>query len=264
MEQVVEIQKSFKDITSIDFNCDLAQSFGVYKNESEFDLLDYASSVNISTGFHAGDPVAIKNALLKAKEKNVVIGAHIGFNDIQGFGARAISLSEEEIESIVIYQVGALMAFAKAYKLEVEHVRPHGAMYKMAGENFTFACAIAKAVKKCSQWLTYVGASGDITSKVGEFVKISVAKEIKLNRVYNADGSIDYNSEEIQDNDLLIRRIQGLIKSSQISNNIGGFSAIEAETIHFSCNSLEVIKRANEIITPIPVNYARVKNSGWV
>lgn len=267
--EITEVQKQAKEIKSVDFNCDLAQSFGVYTNESEFDLLDYVSSVNISTGFHAGDPIAIKNALLKAKEKNVVIGAHIGFNDIQGFGTRAINLSEEEIESIVIYQVGALMSFAKAYGLEIEHVRPHGAMYKMASENFTFACAIAKAVKKCSQWLTYVGASGDITTKVGEYVKLPIANEIKLNKIYNADGTIDYKSEEITDTDLLVRRIQGLVKSSQISNNINGFSVVEANTIHFSngkdkTNSLELIKRASEIITPKPVNYSRVESSGWV
>ena len=82
MQNVIER----KQIKNIDFNCDLAQSFGIYKNSKEYDLLDYASSVNISCGFHAGDPLAIKEALLSAKEKDVVIGAHIGYNDIQGFG----------------------------------------------------------------------------------------------------------------------------------------------------------------------------------
>ena len=270
MQEVLDNSNRFisesKGITSLDFNCDLAQSFGVYKNDKEFDLLDYVSSVNISAGFHAGDPIAIKNALLRAKDKNVVIGAHIGFNDIQGFGSRVMNLNEEEAETLVIYQVGALMSFAKAYNLEIEHVRPHGAMYRLASENFTFACAIAKAVKKCSQWLTYVGASGDIITKVGEFVQISIAKEIKLNKIYNIDGTIDYNSEEIKDADLSIRRLQGLIKSSQIGNNAGGFSVIEANTIHFSSdeNSLELIKRASELITPKPVNYSKVENSGWV
>lgn len=264
MQEVSEVQTQPKKITSIDFNCDLAQSFGIYKNDAEFDLLDYVSSVNISTGFHAGDPVTIKNALLKAKEKNVVIGAHIGFNDIQGFGSRAINLTEEEIEALVIYQVGALMSFAKAYGLEIEHVRPHGAMYKLAGENFTFSCSIAKAIKKCSQWLTYVGASGDVISKVGDFIKLPISKEIKLNRIHNTDGTIDYNSDEIKDAELLFRRFQGLIRSSQISNNAGGFSVVEANTVHFSSNSLELIKKANELITPKPVSYAKVESSGWV
>lgn len=266
LDNTSRLNKDLRNAPSYDFNCDLAQSFGVYKNDAEFDLLDYVSSVNISTGFHAGDPIAIKNALLKAKDKNIVIGAHIGFNDIQGFGSRMMNLTEEEVETLVIYQVGALMSFAKAFGLEVEHVRPHGAMYQLASENFTFSCAIAKAVKKCSKWLTYVGATGDIITKVGEFVQIPIAKEIKLNKVYNANGTIDYKAEDIKDIDLSIRRLQGLIKSSQIANNVNGFSFVEANTIHFSSgeSSLELIKRASEIITPKPVNYSKVESSGWV
>ena len=179
MQQQVE-RLERKQVKNIDFNCDLAQSFGVYKNSSEFGLLDYVSSVNISCGFHAGDPLTIKNALLTAKERNVVVGAHIGFDDIQGFGYRTMDLDEDEIEALVIYQVGVLMSFAKSFNMEIEHVRPHGAMYKQAAEDFTFASAIAKAVKKCSQWLVYYGAAGDVTSKVGEYVNLPIAQEIHL------------------------------------------------------------------------------------
>lgn len=260
------VNNEMKKITSIDFNCDLAQSFGYYKNDSEFDLLDYVSSVNISAGFHAGDPAAIKNALLKAKDKNIVIGAHIGFNDIQGFGSRMMDITEEEVETMVIYQVGALMSFAKAYGLEIENVRPHGAMYQLASENFTFACAIARAVKKCSQWLTYVGASGDIISKAGEFVQLPIAKEIKLNRVYKADGTIDFKSDEITDFEQLSRRTQRYLLTSQIDNNLRGMTFVEANTIHFSAggNSLALLKKASELITPKPVSYNKVESSGWV
>lgn len=273
MQEVLDnssrFSKEIKKINSIDFNCDLAQSFGIYKNDKEFDLLDYVSSVNIATGFHAGDPIAIKDAFLRTKDKNIVIGAHIGFHDIQGFGSRVMNLSEEEVESLVIYQVGAMMSFAKAYGLEIEHVRPHGAMYKLASQNFTFSCAIAKAVKKCSQWLTYVGASGDIISKVGEFVKLPIAQEINLNTMYNVDGTIDYNSDKITDVDTSFRRLQKYLLTSQIDNNLKGMSFVEANTVHFSsgggkCNSLELIKKANELITPKPVSYNRVESSGWV
>ena len=154
-----------KSIKNIDFNCDLAQAYGIYKNNLELEILDYVSSVNISCGFHAGDPVLIKESLLKAKEKNIVIGAHIGFNDIQGFGYRPTDLKDEELESIVIYQVGALMSFAKAYGLSIEHVRPHGAMYKMISEDFTKSCVVAKAIQKCSKWLVYYAPAGDITDR---------------------------------------------------------------------------------------------------
>ena len=166
-----------KSVKNIDFNCDLAQAYGVYKNVREYELLDYVSSVNISCGFHAGDPVTIKDAMLKAKEKNVAIGAHIGFNDIQGFGYRPVELKEDELEALVVYQVGAMMSFAKAYGLSSEHVRPHGAMYKLAGEDFQLSCAIAKAVKKCSEWLVYYAPAGDITSKVGDYINMQTVCE---------------------------------------------------------------------------------------
>lgn len=268
MQEVLDNSSNFskevKKIASIDFNCDLAQGFGVYKNEKEFELLDYVSSVNISAGFHAGDPVTIKNALLQAKEKNIVIGANIGFNDLQGFGMRAVNLTEEETEALVIYQVGALMSFAKAYGLEIEHVRPHGAMYQLASENFTFSCAIAKAIKKCSQWLTYVGASGDVISKVGDFVQLPISKEVDFSKTYNPDGTVNYKESNINDFDLLSRRLQRYLQYSQIDNLAKGTTFVEANTIHFSSDSLELIKKANELITPKPVNYSKVENSGWV
>lgn len=259
--------REIKKIKSIDFNCDLAQSFGVYKNDTEFALLDYVSSVNVSTGFHAGDPIAIKKALLQAKEKNVVIGAHIGFDDIQGFGRRPMNLSEDEAEALVIYQVGALMSFAKAFGLEIEHVRPHGAMYKLASESFPFSCAIAKAIKKCSQWLTYYGASGDVIEKVGEFIKLPIAQEVHLDTIYNADGTINYSAEKIVNTEISMRRLQNLLRTSQVDNNLRGYTTVEASTIHFSSqpeNALHLIKRANELITPVPVNYNKVQDSGWV
>lgn len=271
MQEIIDnpsrnVNSGFKKITSIDYSCDLAQGYGIYKNEKELEFLDYVSSVNIAAGFHAGDPVTIKEALVKTKEKNLVIGANIGFNDLQGFGMRTMNLSDEETEALVIYQVGALMSFAKAYGLEIEHVRLHGAMYKLASENFNFSCAVAKAIKKCSQWLTYVGAAGDLISKVGEYVQIPVAKEICFNNVYNVDGTINYTAGEVSDYETLTRRLQRYMQYSQIDNVAKGNTFIDANTIHFSTDSasLELIKKANIILAPKPVNYNKVENSGWV
>ncbi len=263
MQQTIERKK----IENIDFNIDLAQSFGVYKNNAEFSLLDYASSVNISCGFHAGDPMSIREALLKAKEKNVVVGAHIGFHDIQGFGYRHMQLSEDEIEALVVYQVGALMSFAKTYKLEIEHVRPHGAMYRQAAEDFSFACAIAKAIKKCSQWLIYYGASGEVTRKVGEYVNLPIAQEVYLEKNYNIDGTIDFSRPDVENIFGSLNRLKNLLATSQIDNVAGGRTTIEADTIHFSnkiANAGALIKQAKDLIVPVPVNYKNACGSGWV
>lgn len=255
-----------KQIKYIDFNCDLAQSFGIYKNNAEFDLLDYVSSVNISTGFHAGDPITIKNALLKAKENNVAVGAHIGFDDIQGFGYREMQLSEEEIEALVVYQVGAIISFAKAYGVEIDHVRPHGAMYELMAKDFTFACNVAKAVKKCSKWLILYGAAGDITKKAGEYVGISTASELFLNKIYNADLILNSEKEENNDTEFAINRLRKIISTSSIDNDLNGITPVEVDTIHFSnkyVNSIEIIKSAMEIIEPSPINYNKAKLAGW-
>lgn len=256
-----------KQIKNIDFNCDLAQSFGVYKNGAEEQLLDYASSVNISCGFHAGDPMSIKEALIKAKEKNIVVGAHIGFDDIQGFGYRPMDLSDDELDALVTYQVGAMMSFAKSYGLEIEHVRPHGAMYVMASRDFHFASVIANAVKKCSDWLVYYGASGDVTAKVGEYVNIPVAHEICLEKSYNVDGTIDFSAPDIVNTNVSIGRLKELLNNSQVMNNECGKTIVQADTIHFTNripNALELISQAREMITPVPVNYKNACASGWV
>ena len=256
-----------KNIKTIDFNCDLAQCYGVYRNCGEADFLPYVSSVNISCGFHAGDPMVIKNALLLAKEHNLVVGAHIGYGDIQGFGYRPMDLSEDELEALVIYQVSALLSFAKSFNLEIEHVRPHGAMYRKAGEDFRFATTLARAIQKTSQWLTYYGPVGDVTEKVGEYVKIPVAQEMIIDKVYTPNLEIDYAVPDIMDVESCIKRFQHFLHTSQINNNSDGNTYADVATIHFPnkyAHSLELLKNCREYITPEPVNYGRVKMSGWV
>lgn len=252
---------------NIDFNCDLAQSFGVYKNESEYDLLKYVSSASVSCGFHAGDPLTIREALLQAKKHNVAIGAHIGFDDIQGFGLKNMDLHPEEIEAIVLYQIGAIASMAKSYGVDIEFVRPHGAMYKRAANDFEFSLAIADAIKKFDEWLIYYGATSETLDKVAEESKIRVAHEIQLNRIYNEDGTIDYTSNSVSNVDFAANRLNNILRHSSVRNNEGRLTEVKCDTIHFSSTSeniLEIIKRANEIIPPVPVNFKKAAVSGWV
>lgn len=256
-----------KPIKNIDFNCDLAQSFGIYKNSSELRLLDYVSSVNISCGFHAGDPLTIKEALLHAKEKNVVVGAHIGFDDIQGFGYRQMELDSDELEALVMYQVGAIMTFAKAYSMEIEHVRPHGAMYRQAAENLEFSRTIARAIKKCSKWLVYYGATGENLARISEEESIQVAHEVHLEKIYDENGNIDFTARDLENTNISIQRLKDLLQNSQVTNNAGSRTIVRADSIHFSnklSNAKELIIQAKEIIEPLPYNYKNAQKSGWV
>lgn len=205
-----------------DFNCDVAQSYGIYRNDLELEMAKYASSINIAAGFHSGDPVKIRAALLFAKENNVALGAHIGYPDIQGFGKRKIDLSDEELEAVVIYQVGAIIAYAKTYDLEIEQVRCHGALKDTLNTNEEEGLVIAKAIKKINPWLNLI-VQNDKTKEL--------VQSIGLKAAYEADYS-----EEILSNNEAYKNI---------------------DTIHF--RTLEDIKKAYEVMKPSPINYNRVQ-----
>lgn len=207
-----------------DYNSDLAQEYGVYKNENAFEIAKYMSSVNISAGFHAGDALSIKKALLFAKEHNLAIGAHIGYPDISGFGRRDMELIEDEIEAFVLYQVGAVSSFAKTLGLEIEHVRCHGAMKDKMTENAEFAKSVARAVKKVNPWLNLFVCSPEI--------KRIVEEEVKINCPYEVCFTDNMSIRQLREMEVI------------------------PETIHF--NSIENAKRAYDVIKPAPVNYNRV------
>ena len=209
----------------------------------------------------------IREYLLKCKEKNITIGAHIGFNDIAGLGYRPMELKEEEIESIVIYQIGALAAFAKSYSLTLDYVRPHGAMYKLASENVEFSKAIAKAIQKFDKWLVYTGLDNEVLEQVAVETNIVVNRELFIDKFYTPDFKVDWDKKEYVNNDDALNRIRTVLYSSQIKLGNGIFMPVKTDTIHFDSknpNALELIKKANEIITPTPFNYNKAELSGWV
>ncbi len=251
----------------IDFNIDAAQGFGVFKNDKETELLDYVSSVNISCGFHAGDPLLIREYLLKCKQKNLTIGAHIGFNDLPGLGYRPMNLSTDEIEALVIYQTGALLTFAKSYDLIIDHVRPHGAMYKIASENYDFSLAIAKAIQKVDKWLNYTCLDNEILEKVSDETGIVTSREVFIDKVYKPDFNVDWENKNFINEDDALNRIRTILHSSQIKIGNGAFMPVKCNTIHFDTKNpdiLELLKKSCEIITPTPVNYNKAELSGWV
>jgi len=132
----------------VDLNADLGESFGTYKLGLDEELLNHITSANIACGFHAGDYMVMQKTVRMAVSKNVAVGAHPGFPDLQGFGRRNMQLTPEEVRNLVIYQIGALQAFAKAEGTQLKHVKPHGALYNMAATDYELAKAIAEAMKK--------------------------------------------------------------------------------------------------------------------
>jgi 5-oxoprolinase (ATP-hydrolysing) subunit A len=174
----------------IDLNCDMGESFGAYRLGSDAEMMPLITSANVACGFHAGDPSVMAHTVHLAAAARVSVGAHPGFPDLQGFGRRSMDLSAEEIEALVLYQVGALAAFARAEGLELVHVKPHGALYNQAAQDAALAAAIARAVTRFSRSLVLVGLAGSRLVQAGIEAGLHVASEGFPDRAYNPDGTL--------------------------------------------------------------------------
>ncbi len=175
---------------NIDLNCDLGESFGRYTLGSDADIMPFITSANIACGFHAGDPSVMQATVRLAKQHGVAIGAHPGWNDLQGFGRREMIANPDEVEALVLYQVGALAAFARAEGLPLAHVKPHGALYNQAAKDRALADAIARAVRRFSRELVLVGLAGSGLVEAGAEMGLRVAHEAFPDRAYAPDGSL--------------------------------------------------------------------------
>jgi UPF0271 protein len=252
----------------LDLNCDLGQSYGVYRNEPELQLVPYVSSVSISCGLHAGDPLTIMNMLKLAAENNLSVGAHVGYPDIQGFGYRGIQLTDEEMQAVIVYQIGALASLAKLYNINVEFVRPHGALYRQAAEDYKVAYSLAKAVAAYDPWLVLVGAPSEHLDRAGEEANLRIAKELQLDKKYDVNGNIDFSLGDVLDVDYSTRLLDSIIKHSSVINTQGGRTKVKYNTIHLNmrdASSVEIAKKAASMVSsPVTIPGTFVANSGWL
>lgn len=170
---------------NININCDMGENIG---NDEE--IMPYITSANIACGFHAGDSKSMQTTVRLAKKYDVAVGAHPGWRDVEGFGRREMSLLPEEVEALILYQLGALYAIAKAEGVELHHVKPHGALYNQAAKDRLLANAIARAVKRFSGELVLFGLAGSSLIEAGVEAGLRVANEGFPDRNYNPDGTL--------------------------------------------------------------------------
>ncbi|HPH97499.1 MAG TPA: 5-oxoprolinase subunit PxpA [Anaerolineaceae bacterium] len=177
-------------MAAIDLNSDLGESFGAYRLGDDAAMMPLITSANVACGFHAGDPLVMAATLRLARAAGVAVGAHPGYPDLQGFGRRDMDLTPEEAEACVLYQLGALAAFARAEGVDLVHVKPHGALYNQAARSPALAAAVARAVARFSPGLILVGLAGSALITAGREAGLRVAAEAFPDRAYNPDGSL--------------------------------------------------------------------------
>ncbi|XZF75558.1 LamB/YcsF family protein [Bacillus sp. AL-1R] len=234
----------------IDLNCDLGESFGVYKMGMDDEILQFVTSANIACGFHAGDPSVMRKTVRAALDKGVKIGAHPGLPDLAGFGRRNINISPQEAYDIVVYQIGALDGFMKAEGERMQHVKPHGALYNMAAKNAQLAEAIAEAVYKVDPNLILFGLSGSELIKAGEKIGIRTASEVFADRTYQHDGTLTPRSQSnalINDPLEATNQVIRIVKEGKVMSQQGIEVPLVADTVCIHGDGPHALTFANQI-----------------
>ena len=218
----------------IDLNSDLAEGFGRWELGDDEALLGIVTSANVACGFHAGDPGVLRRACRGAAERGVAIGAQVGYRDLAGFGRRFIDMPPEDLVNDIIYQLGALAAFARIAGTEVSYVKPHGALYNAIVHHPEQAGAVVEAVLRYDPDLAVLGLPGSEWLRQAEDAGLRAHREAFADRAYTPDGTLVSRREPgavLHDPELIAQRCLRMVRGEPIEAIDGSSIKVEADSI---------------------------------
>jgi UPF0271 protein len=174
----------------IDLNADLGEGFGAWRLGDDDALLGVVTSANVACGFHAGDPATMQRVCAIAAGRGVAIGAQVGYRDLVGFGRRRMDIAAADLTADVLYQLGALEAFARAAGTRVRYVKPHGALYNTAADDAVQAGAVAAAVASFNGALPLLGLPSSALAEAASRAGLPFVAEAFADRAYTAGGRL--------------------------------------------------------------------------
>ncbi len=173
----------------IDLNSDMGEGYGPWRMGEDLALLEVVSSANIACGYHAGDPRTMASTVAAAVERGVTVGAHVSYPDRVGFGRRDMKLSATELTTDVLYQIGALEAFARVAGGHIAYVKPHGALYNRVAVDEADATAVVAALKRYGG-LSLLALPGSAAQRAAEAAGVPVVIEAFADRAYTDSGHL--------------------------------------------------------------------------
>ena len=251
--------------TRIDFNCDMGESFGMYKMGLDEEVIKYITSANIACGFHAGDPSWMRHTVALAEEHGVAIGAHPSFPDLAGFGRRNMVVSPEEARNDVIYQMGALQAFTGSGKLQ--HVKPHGAMYNMAVNDEDLAKAICEAVLSVDESVALLALAGSRWIDIAQRMGLRVGREIFADRALNPDGTLVARSQPgsvIHDTGEVVERSLQMVTEGRAKAITGDLIEVEADSLCLHGDTPGAVEMARALKEALEVERVEITPLGEI
>ena len=218
----------------IDLNCDMGESFGAWKMGADAGVMPYISSANIACGFHAGDPATIRSTVRLAADHGVAVGAHPSLPDLMGFGRRTMRITAQDMYDLVLYQAGAVEAFARAAGAKLHHVKCHGALYNMAANDEALSDAMVRAVKDLGSGVILYCLSRSKNFEIATRAGVPVAGEVFADRGYADDGTLaprDRPGGMIEDPQAAVTQALGMIEGGYVTSLSGKRVPVAADTL---------------------------------
>ena len=218
----------------IDLNCDMGESYGAWKMGADAEVMPHISSANIACGFHGGDPATIRRTVRLAVDHGVAIGAHPSLPDLQGFGRRVMKISPQDLYDLVVYQAGAVEAFARAAGAKLHHVKCHGALYNMAAVDEELSEAMVRAVGDLGSDVMLYALSKSKTYEKAKSSNLPVAGEVFADRGYSDDGTLaprDQPGGMIVDAQQSVRQVMAMIEEGYVTSLSGKRVPVAADTL---------------------------------
>lgn len=236
----------------IDLNADVGESFGTYQL-GDAGLFELLTSANVACAFHAGDPLVMEKTVAACQDHEISIGAHPGFNDLQGFGRRPISMTVDEVRTDVLYQIGALSAFTAARGIRLSHVTPHGSLGNLAVTDPVYATGIVEAVLAFDSSLPVVTQNGQL-AEIASAQGLPVAITAMADRAYSRDGSlVPRQSPEalVTDRNEVIDRVLSMVIDKQVRTADGTLLDLNPATVLLHGDNPRALDLAKAIRTAL-------------
>lgn len=233
----------------VDLVADLGEGFGAYAIGDDEALLDVVTSANIACGFHAGDPRTMDATMSACAQRGIAPGAHPSFPDLVGFGRRAMELTPGEVRTDVLYQIGALQAFATAHGTQVNHVAPHGRLGNLVATRADYASAVAEAVAALDGSLIVLAQDGELAD-AARARGLAVGIVGIADRAYTDDGTLVPRQQPgavIHDAAEIAKRAVGMVTEGVV-RSVGGKSIpVECDTVLLHGDSPDAVAAAHAV-----------------
>ncbi len=236
----------------VTLNCDMGESFGLYKLGDDAALMQHIHLANVACGFHASDFNHMAKTVRLAKEHGVRVGAHPSLPDLQGFGRREMKISREELKNCIIYQVGALKGFLEAEGMALNHLKPHGSLFGMAARMEDMAHAVADAARIFK--VPILGMTGTLHETVYSQSGPGFIAEFYADLDYNDEGGLIITREhDAKDPAIAAENCLRAIREGKVRSTGGKDITVKAETIcvHSDTpNAPDIARAIRAAITP--------------